>query len=125
MVLASFIITEVKMSTLKSLCKFALVVILLLSTFEVSILTNNLWCLLTQNNYFIPHQSNVFTFFPYVNAEGSGEGWLYGSDAISFYAIDVDSESQYLQVSRIDALHCLNFNKYDYVSWCSVSKHSY
>jgi hypothetical protein len=92
--------------------------IIVCALFGSNIFQNSLG-LLFQGNYFIPEQSNIFTFKVLQSAEGSGEGWLYAKDWSNYYAIDVGSSNSYIFASKIINKGCPSFDALNYKTWCS------
>lgn len=80
----------------------------------------NLWLLLTDGGpggYFIPRESNVFTFRATEVNNGSGGWWLRGEDAHHVYAL-VEGEAAYIVFPKDAAARCRGFVEADPDSWC-------
>ncbi len=75
----------------------------------------NMWGLLidTQDIYFIPQGSSLFTFRPTVMNPGSGDWWLYGEDNRYYYYFEED-----IKISKQAAPACQGFLKDDHSTWC-------
>jgi hypothetical protein len=78
--------------------------------------------LLLQNNYFIPKESSMCFFGATADADGSGEGWLYGEDDKYYYGINTDEiacEAEFAPEYYIlrKGQESQNFNKHDYKTW--------
>ncbi len=102
----------------KTILIIGLVIICVL--FFTNVAQNSLGLLL-QGNYFIPRESNIFTFEALKSADGSGEGWLYGKDWDRYYAIDLDNSDSYLSTPQEKTNNCALFDKLNYKTWCEKS----
>ena len=73
---------------------------------------SNIWSLLTENGYFIPQESNIFSFNATKMNSGSGGWWLYGEDKKYYYAL---ISSGYLKLQK--GKEPEGFNKFDFNTW--------
>lgn len=81
-------------------------------------LASNAWLLLTDRHNFIPAESSIFFFDPYVIDSGSGGYWHYGKDRKYYYHFTYDPAAPYLYIP-IDNT-CPHFNREDISTWCSA-----
>ncbi len=64
-------------------------------------LVPNLWGLLTEKNYFIPKESNVFVFKALAMNGGSGDWWLTGEDKHYRYVLNLEGDTpQYFKYPK-------------------------
>ena len=106
--------------------KKLLLVLVLVGLLSINIFTelfSNLWFQLTTRGYFIPMESNIFTFKPTIWNDGSGEWWLYGEDNKYYYGLNIDRDNEksskrliYFKILRTD-VGDEYFNKHDYKTW--------
>jgi hypothetical protein len=76
----------------------------------------NGWGIITDKNYFIPDESNIFVFKVSKMNDGSGDWWLYGEDAKYYYALNQESGSpKYFRFSK--GREPENFDKFNYAAW--------
>jgi hypothetical protein len=76
---------------------------------------SNIWYLLidTQDIYFIPESSSLFSFRPTVMNSGSGDWWIYGEDNRYYYYFEDN-----IKISKQDAQPCRGFLQDNYLTWC-------
>ncbi|GHU13375.1 hypothetical protein FACS1894161_3280 [Spirochaetia bacterium] len=80
---------------------------------------NNLWCILTENGFFIPKESNIFIFNATKMNEGSGGRWLYGEDNKYYYGLNIEGGiPQYYKTIKKDKF--IGFNKFEYKTWNNI-----
>lgn len=77
----------------------------------------NLWNLVTGRGYFIPEESNMFTFNVTEWNDGSGEWWLYGEDKKSCYALNTEPDytPKYFRMEK--GKEGEGFDKFDFRTW--------
>jgi hypothetical protein len=63
----------------------------LLSLCVFSQAPTNVWLLLTENAYFVPKESSIWSFEATVLNQGSGNWWVCGEDSRYFYVMRADS----------------------------------
>lgn len=80
-------------------------------------LFSNTWFLLTYNAYFIPEESNIFTFRATQISDGSGEMWLYGEDSDFYYGLNTEPDYSPLYFKIGKNHKSEHFNKFDYKTW--------
>jgi hypothetical protein len=75
----------------------------------------NIWYLAidTQDVYFIPEGSSIFTFRMTEANPGSGDWWIYGEDNRYYYYFEHGRK-----ISKQAAKSCRNFVKTDLQTWC-------
>jgi hypothetical protein len=78
----------------------------------------NLWCLLTENGYFIPQESNIFSFDATEMNSGSGGWWIYGEDKKYYYALYQLGYIKLLKGNEPD-----NFDRFNYHTWGENSEY--
>ncbi|MEG0184599.1 MAG: hypothetical protein RR704_14220 [Stenotrophomonas sp.] len=83
-------------------------------------LVSNLAMLLMDRSNFIPEQSSIFLFEPYVINDGSSNYWLYGMDRTYYYHFTYQAEVPYLYIARKNT--CPGFDRTDVRTWCSVRR---
>ena len=101
-------------------CIFMKSKVILLGLFSVLLIVlmtcthscTNLWYLLTENGYFIPQESSIFSFEATKMNLGSGGWWIYGEDNKYYYAL---YQSGYLKLQKGNEPE--NFDKFDYHTW--------
>lgn len=77
----------------------------------------NCWLLLTERDNFIPAESSVFTFEPYVMSHNSEDWWIYARDKKNYYYFFHDQyPNTYFYIDRYNK--CPKFNKYNVNTWC-------
>ncbi|KAA9003567.1 hypothetical protein FJU31_04245 [Stenotrophomonas cyclobalanopsidis] len=87
-----------------------------LSTQRVS----NAMMLLMDRSNFIPEQSSIFFFEPYVISDGSSNDWLYGKDLTYYYHFTYQADAPYLYTVQKNA--CRNFDRADIRTRCNVGR---
>lgn len=110
------------MSNSKKIVKLIIVTILItmVCVFGFRGLANSI-NLVFRNNFYIPEDSNVFSFKEIESGDGSGQGWLYGEDFFNYYASDNEREgatSGYLLFRKKDLHNCPGFDKTKLNTWC-------
>lgn len=75
----------------------------------------NVFCLIANRGYYIPKDSDIFTFKATEMNEGSGEWWTYGRDWRNFY---YNRGNSYLKIERWEV--CSGFSRHDFTSWCGA-----
>jgi hypothetical protein len=100
------------MTSRRTLVRIVLCGILLYALFPAFV---NLWGLIidTQDIYFIPETSSIFTFRPTVMNPGSGDWWIYGEDNHAYYYF----ENNRMMLKKA-AQTCQDFLKDDQATWC-------
>jgi len=83
-------------------------------------LVSNATMLLMDRSNFIPAQSSIFSFEPYVINNGSSNYWLYGQDRTYYYHFTYQVDAPYLYIPRENA--CAGFDRADVRTWCSASR---
>lgn len=83
-------------------------------------LGTNAWMLLTDRSNFIPAESSIFLFDPYIIDSGSGGYWLYGKDRTFYYHFTYEPAAPYLYIP-IDN-KCPYFDRENFRTWCSAQK---
>lgn len=78
----------------------------------------NAWMLLTDRHNFIPAESSIFFFDPYIIDEGSGGYWHYGKDRRYYYHFTYEPAAPYLYIP-IDN-KCPYFDRENFRTWCSA-----
>jgi len=73
----------------------------------------NLWCIVTENGYFIPQESNILVFNATKMNSGSGGWWLYGEDNKYYYALNPFGGYLKLQKGNEPS----DFDKFNYETW--------
>lgn len=81
---------------------------------------SNMMMLLCDQDNFIPEQSSIFTFDPYLINAGSSNYWLYGKDRRYYYHFTYTDDAPYLFVPIHNT--CRAFKADDVGTWCNVSK---
>ncbi len=106
------------------------IVFLLLGTLILSIAIfthffGNAWYLTTDSGYFIPAESNIFTFNATKWNDGSGDWWLYGEDKNYYYGLNIeDTTPKYFALQK--GLEPEKIDKFDYKTWFPIaSEHNY
>lgn len=76
----------------------------------------NIWYLAidTQDVYFIPRGSSLFTFRMTEANPGSGDWWIYGEDNRYYYYFENGRK-----ISKQAAKNCRNFDKTELSTWCT------
>jgi hypothetical protein len=79
----------------------------------------NAFRLLLENSFYIPKESCICTFRGTVDADGSGEGWLYGEDDKFYYGMNTEYESEHDPSYYIlkKGQESQIFNRFDYKTW--------
>lgn len=85
-------------------------------------LASNAAMLLMDRSNFIPAQSSIFSFEPYVINEGSSNYWLYGQDRNYYYHFTYRADAPYLYITRKNA--CAGFDRADVRTWCGAGRGS-
>ncbi|ORC32750.1 hypothetical protein B4O97_15765 [Marispirochaeta aestuarii] len=80
-------------------------------------LGTNLWFLLTEESYFIPEESSVFTFRPLQLNPGPGDYWIYGEDSRRYYHLISLSPPSCRVFSRKESKALEDFNPLDIATW--------
>lgn len=83
-------------------------------------LASNAWLLLTDRSNFIPAESSIFFFDPYVIDSGSGGYWHYGKDRKYYYHFTYEPAVPYLYIP-IDN-KCPHFDRENFRTWCNAGK---
>ncbi|XFC38513.1 hypothetical protein ACEF39_001511 [Stenotrophomonas indicatrix] len=83
-------------------------------------LASNATMLLMDRSNFIPAQSSILSFEPYVINDGSSNYWLYGQDQTYYYHFTYQADAPYLYIPRKNA--CAGFDRADVRTWCSASR---
>ncbi|WP_243381705.1 hypothetical protein [Stenotrophomonas lactitubi] len=83
-------------------------------------LASNATMLLMDRSNFIPAQSSIFSFEPYVINNGSSNYWLYGQDRTYYYHFTYQADAPYLYIPRKNT--CAGFDRADVRTWCSASR---
>ena len=80
----------------------------------------NAMMLLMDRSNFIPEQSSILFFEPYVISDGSSNDWQYGKDLTYYYHFTYQADAQYLYTAQKNA--CRNFDRADIRTWCNVQR---
>jgi hypothetical protein len=83
-------------------------------------LASNATMLLMDRSNFIPAESSIFSFEPYVINDGSSNYWLYGQDRTYYYHFTYLADVPYLYIPRKNT--CAGFDRADVRTWCSASR---
>lgn len=83
-------------------------------------LATNAWMLLADRSNFIPAESSIFLFDPYIIDSGSGGHWIYGKDRKHYYHFTYEPAAPYLYFP-IDNT-CSHFDREDFRTWCNAQK---
>ncbi|MBN6077512.1 hypothetical protein HYE59_08215 [Aggregatibacter actinomycetemcomitans] len=94
----------------------AIIIIFLSFTNVIS----NTWRLLTDQDNYIPKESNILFFKPIKIDSGSGGYWEYGEDYNNYYYYSLYEENVYFYIKKNN--DCDNFNKIDFKTWCNAIK---
>lgn len=79
-------------------------------------IVSNTRYLATNQEYFIPTESNIFSFHATMMNEWSGDWWLYGQDLNFYYALNQeDHHPKYYKIPKDHNIE--NFDQYDYKTW--------
>ncbi|QEI04411.1 hypothetical protein FXN63_00085 [Pigmentiphaga aceris] len=81
-------------------------------------LLSNSWMLLTDRGNFIPAESSIFSFEPYVINPGSSNYWIYGEDGKHYYYFSYDRTTPYAFIAKSNS--CPNFDRLNFKTWCSA-----
>ena len=107
-----------KITTKRIFYVFTLYAISMLITFTN--LFSNTFMLLTDRSNFIPAESSLLFFDPYIIDQGSSNNWIYGKDKKNYYYFSHDDDIPYIYVSKSNT--CPYFDKNNYETWCSTVK---
>jgi len=103
---------------------FNIVKITMIAAITALALTTNFFSnsilLLMERTNFIPQESSIFFFDPYIINQGSGDYWLYGKDKNYYYHFLYEKNTPYVFISTSN--NCINFDKSDVKTWCSAQK---
>jgi hypothetical protein len=97
--------------------------VLIVGTMAICLATplpSNATMLLMDRSNFIPSQSSIFSFEPYVINDGSSNYWLYGQDRTYYYHFTYLADAPYLYIPRKNT--CAGFDRADVRTWCSASR---
>lgn len=83
-------------------------------------LATNAWMLLTDRNNFIPAESSILLFDPYIIDSGSGGHWIHGEDRKHYYHFTYEPAAPYLYIP-IDN-KCRHFDRENLRTWCNTQK---
>ena len=79
--------------------------------------SNSLMLLMDRVN-FLPAETSIFTFNPYVINEGSSAYWIYGEDGNNYYHFTYEEGREYLLMSKDQ--FCPGFKEDDVMTWCDA-----
>lgn len=85
-------------------------------------LVANAALMLLDRSNFIPAQSSILSFEPYVTNDGSSNYWLYGKDGRYYYHFTYEQAVPYLYIEQDNA--CPRFDREDVRTWCTAHKGS-
>jgi len=83
-------------------------------------LVSNAMMLLMDRSNFIPEQSSIFFFEPYVISDGSSNDWQYGKDLTYYYHFTYQADAPYLYTAQKNV--CPGFDRADIRTWCNVGR---
>ncbi|MEP3891381.1 MAG: hypothetical protein ABJN69_13055 [Hellea sp.] len=105
------------MSKKRKIISISLIVLVILA-FLFRVFLSNLFSLTIEQGYFIPEESNMFTFKATKMNPGSGDWWLYGEDNLNLYALAEDKPGYYV-LNKADAPE--NVSELDKTHWGSAA----
>lgn len=76
--------------------------------------------LLFDQDNFIPEQSSIFTFDPYLINAGSSNYWLYGKDRRYYYHFTYQPQSPYRYIAVDNT--CPGFDRNAVETWCEAQQ---
>lgn len=96
----------------------SLVTFIVLSVLLFSKAFSNSLMLLMDRINFLPTETSIFTFTPYIINEGSSAYWIYGEDGNNYYHFTYEAGREYLLMSKDQ--FCPGFKEEDVMTWCDA-----